>query len=177
MQYVHYKICKWCRSPDNILVLIFSNEIRIQDGERRGHTKQADNQNHLPNSLRHEEHKHDARTAGRDECQRCHEMGVVPHACASKGPEVADSDHIVLLHMPEHECQDEGEEAGEHGEWGGADGVVGEGGPECDGLQGEGEERGQGDHGGDGGSGGGGLRGGVWVAGGDECQEERGRHG
>ena len=172
MQYLH-KICmtndtNWYRSPDNIMVLIFSNEIRIQDGECRGDTKQSNNQNNLPHSLRYEEHKHDARTAGRYERQRRHEMGVLPHADASKGPKVADTDHVVLLHMSEQCGQDEGEKAGEHGKRGGANGVVGEGRPKCDGLQGEGKERGQGDHGGDGGSRGRGLRGGIWVAGGDE---------
>lgn len=67
----------WCGSPDDVLVLILSNERNIQDKERCGDAKQANNKNNLPHSMRHE---HNARTAGHCEHHQGHKMGVLPHA-------------------------------------------------------------------------------------------------
>lgn len=78
-------------------------------------------------------------------------MGVLPHARALNGPHVADTNHVVLLHMPKHCGQGKGEQAHKHGEWGSADGVVSEGHPKHGGLQGEREEKRARQHGGNGG--------------------------
>lgn len=85
----------WCGSCDDVLVLILFNEIEIQDGERCGDAKQANNQNILPHAKRHEEHEHDVRTAGHCEChQGQKKMGVLPHIRALKGLEVAYTNPI-----------------------------------------------------------------------------------
>jgi hypothetical protein len=84
------------------LVLILPNEIRIQDGECCGDAEQANKPNNLPHYLGHEEHEHDACTTCHCERHHGHEMGVIPHTCVSKGPKVVDTNHVVLLHMPEH---------------------------------------------------------------------------